>query len=334
MALIRERLVERRKNKGLTQEGLAEIVRISVPTIARMENGRSDPKSEELSRLAFALDTSVAYLIGETDEPVPVGKIIIQGHRTIPMGISLGGSVTITKEGDMPADKADDSPFMRLERNILEETRQLEEMSRAHLAGEYMGKTSDPSPPGHPKGENGDPPMTDFARDSSQKEQSKSGRDEVVSNVAPINPAHMIRVRILDKMFKVCCGSGIDWGSEAVEFTEAIWLPLPDLARRYSNDDLIGTYAEGDSMEPKIGDGDLVIFVPHEKEILFAGIIMVVSYNGRMMIRGLVQNSRLVITLKALNSDYEDIVVTPDDEFCIHGRAIRRFVVDQLGSIF
>ena len=65
-------MVEQRKKQGLTQEGLSELVKISVPTIARIENGRSDPKSEELSRLARALNTSVAYLTGETDEPGPV----------------------------------------------------------------------------------------------------------------------------------------------------------------------------------------------------------------------------------------------------------------------
>ena len=37
-----------------------------------MENGRSNPKAEELSKIAVALDTSVAYLMGETDDPQPL----------------------------------------------------------------------------------------------------------------------------------------------------------------------------------------------------------------------------------------------------------------------
>jgi transcriptional regulator with XRE-family HTH domain len=71
MGLILERLIERRKKQGLTQEALSGLVKISVPTIARMENGRSDPKTEELTRIAATLQTSVAYLLGETDDPSP-----------------------------------------------------------------------------------------------------------------------------------------------------------------------------------------------------------------------------------------------------------------------
>ena len=69
MGLIAERLVERRKSKGLKQTELADTVKISIPTITRMENGKSNPKAEELSNLAAALDTSVAYLLGETNDP-------------------------------------------------------------------------------------------------------------------------------------------------------------------------------------------------------------------------------------------------------------------------
>ncbi|MDR3321831.1 MAG: hypothetical protein LBS93_05220, partial [Synergistaceae bacterium] len=104
--------------------------------------------------------------------------------------------------------------------------------------------------------------------DAGQGGQNTQQRPHVESNVVPINPALMTRVRILDKSYHACCGVGIDWGGEAVEFEETMWLPLADLARRYSDDDVIGIYADGDSMEPMIGHGDLVLFVPHEKSIV------------------------------------------------------------------
>jgi transcriptional regulator with XRE-family HTH domain len=150
---------------------------------------------------------------------------------------------------------------------------------------------------------------------------SPKQRQTVESNVAPINPVHMIRVRILDKFYRACCGVGVDWLGEAVDFEETLWLPSAELAQRYGNDDLIGIYAEGDSMEDMIYEGDLVIFVPHEKSVVYAGVPMVVSYNGSMIIRGVIENSG-GLTLRAKNRDYEDIRVTNSDEFDICGRVV------------
>ncbi len=53
---------------GLTQAELANLVELSLPTIARIESGESDPKSKDLAKLSIALGTSVSYLMGETDE--------------------------------------------------------------------------------------------------------------------------------------------------------------------------------------------------------------------------------------------------------------------------
>ena len=77
MGLFIDRFVECRKNMGLTQAELANLVELSLPTIARIESGESDPKSKDLAKLSIALGTSVSYLMGETDDPqssVPVDK--------------------------------------------------------------------------------------------------------------------------------------------------------------------------------------------------------------------------------------------------------------------
>lgn len=162
-------------------------------------------------------------------------------------------------------------------------------------------------------------------------ESKKTQVNGLESNVRIPNAAHLIRVRVLDKDFRACCGSGIDWGSEAVEFEQSMLLPLPDLAIRYSDGDVIATYAEGDSMDPKIKDGNMVLFVPREKEVMYAGIIMVVAYNNRMIIRGVVENNRKQITLKSINKNYSDIVVTPDDDFDICGKVVKVFSVSDPG---
>lgn len=91
MGLLIDRFVECRKNMGLTQAELANLVELSLPTIARIESGESDPKSKDLAKLSFALGTSVSYLVGETDDPQapvsvdrPSASHLIEGKNVVP----------------------------------------------------------------------------------------------------------------------------------------------------------------------------------------------------------------------------------------------------------
>lgn len=52
---------------------------------------------------------------------------------------------------------------------------------------------------------------------------------------------------------------------------------------------------------------------------------MVVCYNGKMMVRGLIENSRRQLTMRAFNRDYEDVVVTDDDDFIICDKVVKIF---------
>ncbi|MBR1417493.1 MAG: helix-turn-helix transcriptional regulator [Synergistaceae bacterium] len=58
-----------RKECGLTQEELAAKINVSVMSIRRWEWGENCPRSDELQRLAEALGTTSAYLLGEVDTP-------------------------------------------------------------------------------------------------------------------------------------------------------------------------------------------------------------------------------------------------------------------------
>jgi transcriptional regulator with XRE-family HTH domain len=71
MGLISSRLKMQRIKEGLKQRELAELAKISIPTITRLENGKTNASIEDAGRIAAALNTSVAYLTGETDEPGP-----------------------------------------------------------------------------------------------------------------------------------------------------------------------------------------------------------------------------------------------------------------------
>ena len=52
-----------RKDRGLTQEQLAEAVGVRQPRIAEIERGDANPRLLTLSRLAFALGVPVAALL-------------------------------------------------------------------------------------------------------------------------------------------------------------------------------------------------------------------------------------------------------------------------------
>lgn len=61
-----QRIKEKRKSVGLSQEKLAELMGISFTTIRRWERGESVPDIESLQKLARVLQTTTSYLLGET----------------------------------------------------------------------------------------------------------------------------------------------------------------------------------------------------------------------------------------------------------------------------
>ena len=63
-----------RKNLRLSQEGLANLIGVSRSAVYDWEREAYSPEGENLVNLAKALEVSVAYLIGETDDPTPADK--------------------------------------------------------------------------------------------------------------------------------------------------------------------------------------------------------------------------------------------------------------------
>lgn len=61
-------LKKARKNKGYTQEQLAEILEVGQNTLARYENETRTPTSEMLSKLALALNVTTDCLLGIEQE--------------------------------------------------------------------------------------------------------------------------------------------------------------------------------------------------------------------------------------------------------------------------
>lgn len=68
------RLNKCRKSKNLTQEDIAEYLNVGKNTVSRYENGERTPDFETLLKLAEYFNTSVSYLVGETDDPTAINE--------------------------------------------------------------------------------------------------------------------------------------------------------------------------------------------------------------------------------------------------------------------
>ena len=65
------KIQELRKQKGMTQEDLAEKTGLSVRTIQRIESGEVDPRSYTLNQIAEALEVEITDLTAEPDNEKP-----------------------------------------------------------------------------------------------------------------------------------------------------------------------------------------------------------------------------------------------------------------------
>lgn len=70
---VEEKLKECRERKGMTQQEVAEKSGYSRSSIINWEKGLRTPDANVLKTLAQVLGTTVAYLMGETDESTPLG---------------------------------------------------------------------------------------------------------------------------------------------------------------------------------------------------------------------------------------------------------------------
>jgi len=70
-----ERLREIREKQGITSNELCSLLNVASGTVSRWEAGKREPGIETINALASALNTSVAYLMGETDDPRPILRL-------------------------------------------------------------------------------------------------------------------------------------------------------------------------------------------------------------------------------------------------------------------
>ncbi len=69
-----ERLRDLREDHDLTQKQLADMLGMSQTGYSKYETGENDVPTQILIRLADIYGTSVDYLLGRTNDPVPPKK--------------------------------------------------------------------------------------------------------------------------------------------------------------------------------------------------------------------------------------------------------------------
>ena len=66
-----DRIRNLRIDKDLTQQKVAEILNIAANTLSQYETGTRNIPNDVLVKIADLYDTSVDYLLGRTDIPIP-----------------------------------------------------------------------------------------------------------------------------------------------------------------------------------------------------------------------------------------------------------------------
>ena len=67
MKIFAERLLELRKEKGISQATLAKHLEVSYAVVCYWETDRSEPTAPNLVKIADYFETSVDYLLGRKD---------------------------------------------------------------------------------------------------------------------------------------------------------------------------------------------------------------------------------------------------------------------------
>ena len=83
-----ERLSELRRDKGMSQKQLGDMLSVSKFTISSYENGNTSPDDESNKILARTFGVSLDYLMGLIDEPFPYEREKMPNCILLPIGFT------------------------------------------------------------------------------------------------------------------------------------------------------------------------------------------------------------------------------------------------------
>lgn len=91
MNAIAQKLIKLRKDKGLTQEELAEKAKINLRTIQRIENSESEPRGKTLNLICEALETDAEFVTTQKNfyANKSIATIIVNGFFLLALNLVL-----------------------------------------------------------------------------------------------------------------------------------------------------------------------------------------------------------------------------------------------------
>lgn len=78
MMSLRKRLIDLRKEQGLTQQQMAEAIGVHVNSLKKYEAGQAQPSLDALKKIALALHVSTDFLLFDEHERGPSDDLALQ----------------------------------------------------------------------------------------------------------------------------------------------------------------------------------------------------------------------------------------------------------------
>lgn len=96
MSIIGKKISEARKSKGLTQEELAELSKVNLRTIQRIENNESEPRGKTLTLICEVLEIKLEDILKSEKqyrENIEYSHLV-HGYKLAPKGMRLLANLT------------------------------------------------------------------------------------------------------------------------------------------------------------------------------------------------------------------------------------------------
>lgn len=108
--LFCKKIIELRKQSGISQEAAAEAIGISSSALSSYESGMRKPKYEKVEKIADYYGVSVDYLLGETDEEPELSeqtRVLLQtlrgaSEREIAQAVKIISALKGTMPDELP----------------------------------------------------------------------------------------------------------------------------------------------------------------------------------------------------------------------------------------
>ena len=315
-----------RKKRGLKQSELANLLHVSQQSIAKWENGRSEPNISTVRDIADKLYCSVNDLLSdqviirdrslipiETDKIELVGPIELEGvYRSAVRDthdLSMANFIKVCDNMDeatlsrihsilFSIRKLQDNPFL-----TAEDKQQLFEcvtalIGRVEIYADEIRYASNDQ-------------VFDYSKHNKRFMTGEiESLKEIISVMLPsVNPT--IKKGIVIPFYETPVSAGV--GSWLSDDTPTEWITLPRNDETESADMILKI--RGDSMQPRFYDGDKVLV--KSSESIMEGEIGVFVLNGESYIKKMGKSC-----LISLNSSYEPIKIGQFDDIHCVGKVI------------